>query len=58
MFGWWAGPLVWFARAALYDRLFVPKGSVCMGMPFLAPFASIVLLLVFDAVLFLQWLLT
>lgn len=55
--GWWAGLAVWFGLVALYDRLFVPKGSVCMGIPFVAPLVSLLLLLAYDALMLLRWLL-
>lgn len=54
--GWWSGPLVWFALVALYDKLFVPKGSICMGIPFMFPLGSFVLLLLFNLINLLGWL--
>jgi hypothetical protein len=53
--GWWSGPLVWFALVALYDRLFVPKGSMCMGIPFMIPLTSLMALVVFNVVVFIKW---
>ena len=35
--GWWAGLLAIGLLFWLYDRLFVPPGAVCMGIPFMLP---------------------
>jgi hypothetical protein len=52
---WWAGPPSWLALAYLYDRLFVPKGSLCIGMPFMLALGSFIALLVWDVVLLAKW---
>jgi hypothetical protein len=54
---WWSALLVWYGLVALYDKLFVPKGSICMGIQFMIPLSSLVLLLAYDAMDFAKWLL-
>jgi hypothetical protein len=54
--GWWAGLPVFFVMAAVYDRLCVPKGSICMGVPLGLALGSFLALGVFDVALLLRWL--
>jgi hypothetical protein len=53
--GWWAGLLLWILLVAIYDWLFVPRGSICMGVLFGLPLASFLALLLLDGVLLLSW---
>jgi hypothetical protein len=53
---WWAGLLSFFPLVALYDRLFVPKGSLCMGIPFGLAVGSFLGLLWLDGLLLWRWL--
>jgi hypothetical protein len=53
---WWAGLLSFFPLVALYDRLFVPKGSVCMGIPFGLALGSFLGLFLLDVLLLFRWL--
>ena len=53
--GWWAGILSWIGLVTLYDMLFVPKGSLCMGIPFLIPMGSFLLLLLHNLVDLTRW---
>ena len=52
---WWAALIAMAVFVVLYDRLFVPEGSICMGIPFVLPLGASVLLLVVQAVLLLKW---
>ena len=54
--GWWAGILSWLALVAIYDKLFVAKGSLCMGIPFMFPLCSFMLLLGINLLSLVQWL--
>jgi hypothetical protein len=53
--GWWAGILAWLGLVAIYDKLFVPKGSLCMGMHFMFPLCSFMLLLGFNILNLVRW---
>ena len=56
--GWWAAYPAFFALVALYDWLFVPKGSLCMGVPFGLVLGSFLVLVVFDVMVLVRWLLS
>jgi hypothetical protein len=53
---WWAAFPVFFALVALYRQLFVPEGSICMGVPFGLAIGSFLGLVLLDVVLLVQWL--
>ena len=52
---WWAALLLWFALVALYDRFFVPKGRLCMGIPFMIPLCSGLALIGLDLLHLIKW---
>ena len=52
---WWAGLISVPAMFFMYDVLFAPKGSLCMGIPFVLPLSSALVLLVFDCLLLVWW---
>ena len=54
--GWWAGLLAIPVLFWIYDLLFVPRGSICMGIPFVVPLSSALALVVLDSLLLLRWL--
>ena len=43
-FGWFAAIISWFILVGIFDYLFVPKGSICMGIPFFIPLSSFICL--------------
>jgi len=52
---WWAA---WIAVAfflVAYNRLFVPEGSLCMGIPFVLPLGASMLLLLVQGLQLLKW---
>lgn len=55
---WWAALAAIPCAFLLYDRLFVPRGSICMGIPFLIPLASALGLSAFEILLLAKWILT
>ena len=56
--GWWAGLLSIPVLFYIYEILFVPRGSMCMGIPFMGPLCSALMLLVLDSLLLLRWIWT
>lgn len=56
--GWWAGIPAWLGLAAIYDKLFVPKDSLCMGIPFAFPLSSFILLVGLNLVELIRWLIS
>ncbi len=56
--GWWAGILAIPVLFSIYDALFVPRGSICMGIPFVIPMGSAVALLLCDCALLFRWVVT
>jgi hypothetical protein len=54
--GWWAAFPTFFTLVMVYDRLFVPKGSLCMGIPFGLAMGSFLALLLLDVLSLLNWL--
>ena len=54
--GWWAGLLAIPVLFWVYDLLFVPRGSLCMGIPFMFPLSSALALVAVNSLLFLRWL--
>jgi len=52
---WWAAILAMMAFMVVYNWLFVPGGSICMGIPFMLPFSTSLILLFLQAVLLLRW---
>jgi len=56
--GWWAGIPAWLALVSIYDKLFVSKGSLCMGIPFVFPLSSFVLLIGLNLVKLTRWLIS
>ena len=55
MFAWWAAILAIIAFLVVYKFLFVPRGSICMGIPFMLPFATSSLLLCVQTVDLVKW---
>lgn len=53
--GWWAAIIAIVAFVLAYDLLFVPRGSICMGIPFMLPFGTSILLLLVQCVSLLKW---
>ena len=53
--GWWAAILAMIAFLVVYNWLFVPDGSICMGIPFMLPFATSLALLALQWILLLRW---
>ena len=56
MTGWWAGLLVWMLLVKAYVKLYVPETSLCMGIPFAGPMASLTALPALDLRPLLAWL--
>jgi hypothetical protein len=54
--GWWAGLLTFFPFVAVYDRLFIPRSSLCLGMPLMLAMASFMALAVLDLFELIRWL--
>jgi hypothetical protein len=54
---WWAAIPSWFVLAFIYERLFVPRDSLCWGMPFGFALSSFVALLLVNGVLLAKWVL-
>ncbi|PHS04401.1 MAG: hypothetical protein COA78_16665 [Blastopirellula sp.] len=54
--GWWAALIAIPCGLVLYDYLYVPPGSLCLGMPFMIPLSSSMALIVFEVVAFAKWL--
>ena len=52
---WWAAILAMMAFMVVYNWLFVPDRSICMGIPFMLPFSTSLALLLLQAVLLLRW---
>lgn len=52
---WWAAFLAMLAFMVVYNWFFVPEGSICMGIPFMLPFATSLVLLLLQSVLLLRW---
>jgi hypothetical protein len=52
---WWAGLIAIPVVFAIYSALFVPRGSICMGIPFVVPLGSALLFIAFEVVLFAVW---
>ena len=52
---WWAAWLAIVVFVVLYDRLFVPEGSICMGIPFMLPLGATMMLLLVQATQLLKW---
>jgi len=42
----------------VYDFLFVPRGSICMGVSFMFPLASGLALLAYEILLLARWIVT
>jgi hypothetical protein len=53
--GWWAGLVSWFALGWLYTVVVVPRGSICMGIPFGFALSSLAALVLLDIVLLIRW---
>ena len=54
--GWWAGILSWIGLIAIYDRVLVGRDSLCMGIPFMLPLCSFMMLLGVNFLNLVQWL--
>jgi hypothetical protein len=54
---WWAGLILLGLLHWAYDRLFVPPGAICMGIPFMLPFTSGILYIGWGLIMLLLWLL-
>ena len=52
---WWSAWLAIVVFVVLYDRLFVPEGSICMGIPFVIPLGTTMLLLFVQAIHLVKW---
>ncbi len=52
---WWAGLLSWVLLAWIYDFLFVSKGSLCTGLPFMLALCNFLALLILDIILLTKW---
>jgi hypothetical protein len=52
---WWAGLVSWVVLAWVYDFLFVPKGSLCTGLPFMLALCNFLVLLILDIILLAKW---
>lgn len=55
---WWAGISSWIILVIVYDVLFVPEGSICMGPLFGLALLSFLVLLMFNAVELIRWAIT
>lgn len=53
--GWWAGLVSIPVLFAVYDRLFVPRGSLCMGVFFVIPLSGAIVLCAMDLLLLMRW---
>ncbi len=53
---WWVGLLAWGAGCWMYDRLFVPPGVMCSGIPFMLPLGSGLAYLGWGVLLLAGWL--
>jgi hypothetical protein len=53
--GWWAALLSIPMLFSVYDYLFVPKGSLCMGLPFGIPLSSAMCLFLVNVAIFMKW---
>ena len=53
---WWLALITWFGLVTLYDRLFVSRTALCMGMGFTLPLVTGVLLIGMDVVALIRWL--
>ena len=56
-FHWWIGMIALLLLYWAYDRLFIPPGALCMGMPFMLPFTSGMAYFGWGVILLLLWLL-
>ncbi|WDI42770.1 hypothetical protein [Bremerella sp. P1] len=54
--GWWAALLAIPCSFLLYDFVFRREG-ICMGIPFMLPLASSMVLLLMEVAIFLRWIL-
>jgi hypothetical protein len=52
---WWLALITWFGLVMLYDRLFVARTALCMGMGFTLPLVTGVLLIGMDVVAVFRW---
>lgn len=53
---WWVGLAAFGLLFVLYDTLFVPRGAICMGIPFMFPLSSSMMYLGWGAALLIRWL--
>lgn len=53
---WWVGLLTLGLLCWRYDRLFVPPGARCLGMPFMIPLASGLAYVGHGGILLVLWL--
>ena len=53
---WWLALITWFGLVTLYDRLFISRTALCMGMGFTLPLVTGVLLIGMDVVAVIRWL--
>jgi hypothetical protein len=53
---WWLALITWFGLVTLYDRLFVSRSALCMGMGFTLPLVTGMLLIGMDVVALIRWL--
>ena len=56
VFTWWIGLTIIPVLFGIYDWLFVPKGSICMGIAFIWPLASAMFYAAWCILLFAAWL--
>jgi hypothetical protein len=52
---WWIGLVALGSLCWLYDRLFVPPGHLCMGLPFMFPLTSGLAYLGWGLLMLLGW---
>jgi hypothetical protein len=53
---WWVGLVALGLFLWLYDRMFVPPGAMCMGIPFMVPLAGGLAYLGWGILLLAVWL--
>ncbi|MCH8147743.1 MAG: hypothetical protein IH987_07075 [Planctomycetes bacterium] len=53
--GWWVALLSIPFLFCAYDRLFVPPGALCMGIPFMIPLSSALALVTFQMAQLAKW---
>lgn len=53
---WWSALIVWLIFLQLFIRFFVPFGLICLGILFVFPLISLIVLLLMDLALLVNWL--